>query len=102
MYIGKSATLKLKAAHQHTGCAKREPEPMWRVTGERTSAAMLLNISAQYIIIVASERRTYTTRSDELIAKKRFAWCERAGLTPVLAKIGEPEAETKSRPTEVA
>ncbi len=38
-------------------------------TGE-TSAEMLKDIGAQYIIIGHSERRTYHKESDELIAKK--------------------------------
>ncbi|MGQ7190173.1 triose-phosphate isomerase, partial [Escherichia sp. HC-CC] len=55
-------------------------------TGE-TSAAMLKDIGAQYIIIGHSERRTYHKESDELIAKK-FAVLKEQGLTPVLC-IGE-------------
>ena len=51
-------------------------------TGE-TSAEMLKDIGAQYIIIGHSERRTYHKESDELIAKK-FAVLKEQGLTPVL------------------
>lgn len=50
-------------------------------TGE-TSAEMLKDIGAQYIIIGHSERRTYHKESDELIAKK-FAVLKEQGLTPV-------------------
>ena len=57
-------------------------------TGE-TSAEMLKDIGAQYIIIGHSERRTYHKESDELIAKK-FAVLKEQGLTPVLC-IGETE-----------
>jgi triosephosphate isomerase len=46
-------------------------------TGE-TSAEMLKDIGAQYIIIGHSERRTYHKESDELIAKK-IRRAERAG-----------------------
>jgi triosephosphate isomerase len=66
-------------------------------TGE-TSAAMLKDIGAQYIIIGHSERRTYHKESDELIAKK-FAVLKEQGLTPVLC-IGETEAENEAGKTE--
>ncbi|VFS83824.1 triosephosphate isomerase [Salmonella enterica subsp. diarizonae] len=66
-------------------------------TGE-TSAEMLKDIGAQYIIIGHSERRTYHKESDELIAKK-FAVLKEQGLTPVLC-IGETEAENEAGKTE--
>ena len=66
-------------------------------TGE-TSADMLKDIGAQYIIIGHSERRTYHAESDEFIAKK-FAVLKSAGLTPVLC-IGETEAENEAGKTE--
>lgn len=63
-------------------------------TGE-TSAEMLKDIGAKYIIIGHSERRTYHKESDEFIAKK-FAVLKEQGLIPVLC-IGETEAENESR-----
>ena len=51
-------------------------------TGE-TSAEMLKDIGAKYIIIGHSERRTYHKESDEFIAKK-FAVLKEQGLIPVL------------------
>ncbi|HAB23523.1 MAG TPA: triose-phosphate isomerase, partial [Pantoea sp.] len=66
-------------------------------TGE-TSADMLKDIGAKYIIIGHSERRTYHKESDEFIAKK-FAVLKAAGLVPVLC-IGETEAENEAGQTE--
>jgi len=66
-------------------------------TGE-TSAEMLKDIGAQYIIIGHSERRTYHLESDAFIAKK-FAALKTAGLIPVLC-IGETEAENEAGQTE--
>lgn len=66
-------------------------------TGE-TSAEMLKDIGAKYIIIGHSERRTYHKESDEFIAKK-FAVLKEQGLVPVLC-IGESEAENEAGKTE--
>ncbi|KAA1194695.1 triose-phosphate isomerase [Photorhabdus heterorhabditis] len=66
-------------------------------TGE-TSAEMLKNIGAEYIIIGHSERRTYHKESDEFIAKK-FAVLKQQGLIPVLC-IGETEQENEAGQTE--
>ncbi|SLM65057.1 Triosephosphate isomerase [Dickeya aquatica] len=66
-------------------------------TGE-TSAAMLKDLGAKYIIIGHSERRTYHHESDEFIAKK-FAVLKETGLIPVLC-IGETEAENEAGQTE--
>ncbi|QTF10399.1 triose-phosphate isomerase [Brenneria izadpanahii] len=66
-------------------------------TGD-TSAAMLKDIGAKYIIIGHSERRTYHKESDEFIAKK-FGVLKEAGLIPVLC-IGETEAENEAGQTE--
>lgn len=66
-------------------------------TGE-TSAAMLKDIGAKYIIIGHSERRTYHKESDEFIAKK-FGVLKDAGLIPVLC-IGETDAENEAGQTE--
>lgn len=66
-------------------------------TGE-TSAEMLKDIGAKYIIIGHSERRTYHKESDEFIAKK-FAVLKEQGLIPVLC-IGETEAENEAGKTE--
>ncbi|WP_434526215.1 triose-phosphate isomerase [Photorhabdus asymbiotica] len=67
-------------------------------TGE-TSAEMLKDIGAEYIIIGHSERRTYHKESDEFIAKK-FAVLKQQGLIPVLC-IGETEQENEAGQTEV-
>ena len=66
-------------------------------TGE-TSAEMLKDIGAKYIIIGHSERRTYHKESDEFVAKK-FGALKEAGLVPVLC-IGETEAENEAGKTE--
>ncbi|AKJ43531.1 triose-phosphate isomerase [Pragia fontium] len=66
-------------------------------TGE-TSANMLKDIGAKYVIIGHSERRTYHKESDELIAEK-FAVLKEAGLIPVLC-IGETEAENEAGQTQ--
>ncbi|WP_350304096.1 triose-phosphate isomerase [Photorhabdus viridis] len=66
-------------------------------TGE-TSAEMLKDIGAEYIIIGHSERRTYHKESDEFIAKK-FAVLKEQGLIPVLC-IGETEQENEAGQTE--
>ncbi len=66
-------------------------------TGE-TSAEMLKDIGAKYIIIGHSERRTYHAESDEFIAQK-FAVLKEQGLTPVLC-IGETEEENEAGKTE--
>ncbi|MGM3175118.1 triose-phosphate isomerase [Dickeya lacustris] len=66
-------------------------------TGE-TSATMLKDLGAKYIIIGHSERRTYHHESDEFIAKK-FAVLKEASLIPVLC-IGETEAENEAGQTE--
>ncbi|MFB6421705.1 MAG: triose-phosphate isomerase [Candidatus Malihini olakiniferum] len=60
-------------------------------TGE-TSASMLKDIGAKYIIIGHSEQRTYNKESDEFIAKK-FSILKKVGLIPVLC-IGEDKNET--------
>ncbi len=66
-------------------------------TGE-TSAQMLKDIGAKYIIVGHSERRAYHKESDELVAQK-FAILKEQGLTPVLC-IGETEAENEAGKTE--
>lgn len=66
-------------------------------TGD-TSAEMLKDIGAKYIIIGHSERRTYHQESDECIARK-FAVLKSQGLTPVLC-IGESEEENSAGKTE--
>ncbi|REF25655.1 triosephosphate isomerase [Xenorhabdus cabanillasii] len=66
-------------------------------TGE-TSAEMLKDVGAKYIIIGHSERRTYHKERDEFIAKK-FAVLKEQGLIPVLC-IGETEQENEAGQTE--
>jgi len=67
-------------------------------TGE-TSAEMLKDIGAKYIIIGHSERRTYHAESDEFIAKKFAVLKEQGLILPVLC-IGETEAENEAGKTE--
>ncbi|MFS1538752.1 MAG: triose-phosphate isomerase [Candidatus Phlomobacter fragariae] len=66
-------------------------------TGD-TSAEMLKDIGAKYIIIGHSERKIYHQESDEYIARK-FAMLKSQGLTPVLC-IGESEKENSAGQTE--
>lgn len=66
-------------------------------TGE-TSAEMLKDIGAKYIIIGHSERRMYHYESNEFIAQK-FAILKENGLIPVLC-IGETEQENMNGETE--
>ena len=66
-------------------------------TGE-TSAEMLKDIGARYVILGHSERRTYHHETDELVAEK-FAIVKQQGLIPVLC-IGETEAENEAGKTE--
>ncbi|HGJ5857910.1 triose-phosphate isomerase [Arsenophonus nasoniae] len=66
-------------------------------TGD-TSAEMLKDIGAKYIIIGHSERRTYHQESDQYIARK-FAVLKSQGLIPVLC-IGESEEENSTGKTE--
>ncbi|MGP1923908.1 MAG: triose-phosphate isomerase [Arsenophonus sp. NEOnobi-MAG3] len=66
-------------------------------TGD-TSAEMLKDIGAKYIIIGHSERRNYHQENDEFIAKK-FAILKSQKLTPVLC-IGESEEENNAGKTQ--
>ncbi|HGJ5881416.1 MAG TPA: triose-phosphate isomerase [Arsenophonus nasoniae] len=66
-------------------------------TGD-TSAEMLKDIGAKYIIIGHSERRTYHQESDQYIARK-FAVLKSQGLISVLC-IGESEEENSTGKTE--
>ena len=66
-------------------------------TGD-TSAEMLKDIGAKYIIIGHSERRTYHQESDQYIARK-FAVLKSQELIPVLC-IGESEEENSTGKTE--
>ena len=86
-----------EGSHIHLGAQNVDVNLSGAFTGE-TSAEMLKDIGAQYIIIGHSERRTYHKESDELIAKK-FAVLKEQGLTPVLC-IGETEAENEAGKTE--
>lgn len=96
MYID-MAKREAEGSHIMLGAQNVDLNLSGAFTGE-TSAAMLKDIGAQYIIIGHSERRTYHKESDELIAKK-FAVLKEQGLTPVLC-IGETEAENEAGKTE--
>ncbi|QGX86843.1 triose-phosphate isomerase [Escherichia coli] len=95
MYIDMA---KREAEGSHIMLRKNVGSEPVRKYHRETSAAMLKDIGAQYIIIGHSERRTYHKESDELIAKK-FAVLKEQGLTPVLC-IGETEAENEAGKTE--
>ena len=69
-----------EGSHIHLGAQNVDVNLSGAFTGE-TSAEMLKDIGAQYIIIGHSERRTYHKESDELIAKK-IRCAERAGSDP--------------------
>ncbi|MET0070070.1 MAG: triose-phosphate isomerase [Candidatus Thiodiazotropha sp.] len=62
-------------------------------TGE-VAASMLNDFGCKYVIVGHSERRTYHTESDQLVAKK-FAVARAAGLAPILC-IGETLEEREA------
>ena len=66
-------------------------------TGE-VSAAMLLDVGAQGVILGHSERRQYFNETDEALARKVAVALER-GLEPILC-VGESEAERDAGRTE--
>jgi triosephosphate isomerase len=59
---------------------------------------MLLDFACEYVIVGHSERRSYHSESDELVARKT-ARALRAGLTPIVC-VGETLAERESGRTE--
>lgn len=62
-------------------------------TGE-TSAAMLVDLACDYVIVGHSERRQYHGESDNLVAQKALAAIQ-SGLTPIVCvgeSLGEREA----------
>jgi triosephosphate isomerase len=91
----RDASASVKTAAQEIAAGNHDLSGAF--TGE-TSAEMLKDIGAKYIIIGHSERRTYHKESDEFIAKK-FAVLKEQGLIPVLC-IGETEAENEAGKTE--
>ncbi|MEO9079127.1 MAG: triose-phosphate isomerase [Rhodanobacter sp.] len=66
-------------------------------TGE-VSAAMLVDIGANWALVGHSERRQYHHESDELVARK-FAAARAAGLTPILC-VGETLEQREAGETE--
>ncbi len=66
-------------------------------TGE-VSAAMLLDVGANYGLVGHSERRQYHRETSELVAAKFFA-AKAAGLTPILC-VGESLHEREAGQTE--
>ena len=66
-------------------------------TGE-VSAAMLLDVGAQWTLVGHSERRQYHGESDELVARK-FAAARAGGLTPILC-VGETLQQHEAGATE--
>ncbi|PWC15375.1 triose-phosphate isomerase [Brenneria corticis] len=91
------ANHQLAGSRIHLGAQNVDVNLSGAYTGE-TSATMLKDIGAKYIIIGHSERRTYHKESDEFIAKK-FGVLKETGLIPVLC-IGESEAENEAGQTE--
>ncbi len=91
MYID-MAKREAEGSHIMLGAQNVDLNLSGAFTGE-TSAAMLKDIGAQYIIIGHSERRTYHKESDELIAKK-FAVLKEQGLTRFCASV-KPKLKTK-------
>ena len=65
-------------------------------TGE-VSGAMLADFGCAYVIVGHSERRTYHSESDDLVAQKTIA-AIRAGLIPVVC-VGETLAEREAGKT---
>jgi triosephosphate isomerase (TIM) len=74
-----------------------EHEGQGAYTGE-TSAAMLADVGATWVIVGHSECRQYQGQSDALIARK-FAAARAGGLTPILC-LGETLAERDAGRTE--
>ena len=66
-------------------------------TGE-VSAAMLVDVGAQWTLVGHSERRQYHGESNELVARK-FAAARAAGLTPILC-VGETLEQREADETE--
>ena len=66
-------------------------------TGE-VSAAMLVDVGAQWTLVGHSERRQYHDESDELVARKFAAACA-GGLTPILC-VGETLQQHEAGETE--
>jgi triosephosphate isomerase len=71
-------------------------EPNGAFTGE-LSAAMLLDVGCQFVILGHSERRQFLGETDELINKKLHAALT-AGLTPILC-VGELLSEREAGQT---
>lgn len=91
------AKAQIAGSHIGLGAQNSDIQLAGAYTGD-TSAEMLKDIGAKYVIIGHSERRTYHHESDELIAKK-FAVLKQLGLTPVFC-IGETAAENEAGETE--
>lgn len=72
-------------------------EPSGAFTGE-VSAAMLKDVGCEYIIVGHSERRSYYSEDDQLVAKKFAAVCA-AGMKPILC-VGETLEEREQNVTE--
>ncbi|MFB6435036.1 MAG: triose-phosphate isomerase [Candidatus Malihini olakiniferum] len=88
------ANHQLAGSHIALGAQNVDVNLSGAYTGE-TSATMLKDIGAKYIIIGHSERRTYNKESNEIITKK-FGVLKEVGLIPVLCigenELGETEA----------
>ncbi|RJG06373.1 triose-phosphate isomerase [Noviherbaspirillum cavernae] len=67
-------------------------------TGE-ISGVMLRDFGCRYVIVGHSERRTYHSESDELVAKKTLQALN-AGLTPIVC-VGESLAEREAGQTDI-
>lgn len=98
VYLGEAAALlaggRIALGAQNL-CA--EAEATGAYTGE-VSAAMLLDVGCRYVIVGHSERRTYYSESDAVVAQK----CQRAldtGLQPIIC-VGELLEERESGQTE--
>lgn len=74
-----------------------EHEGQGAFTGE-VSAAMLVDVGAQWALVGHSERRQYHAESSELVARK-FAAARAAGLTPILC-VGETLEQREADQTE--
>ena len=74
-----------------------EHERQGAYTGE-VSAAMLVDVGAQWTLVGHSERRQYHAESNDLVARK-FAAARAAGLTPILC-VGETLAQREADETE--
>ena len=80
----------------HLGAQNMDQHESGAYTGE-ISAAMLMDMGCEYVLVGHSERRQYYNESDELCALK-VAAAQKAGLLPILC-VGETQQERQQKQT---